>query len=187
MSNPRTLHVNVYKGGYLAAHWTREFADAAALTIGVEREACVEAAFHDGDGLGLPASPDDEARSLIRNSIETLVRKMAPWAREEADRMLLAMGMGVAPGPAEGHVASPEARGAPVGRRVYPTAGMTADVFAELLAESRARFDALTPAQQEAELRLQQESYVRGEMGMRDADSRRTGRPRNNDHEDDCA
>lgn len=59
--------------------------------------------------------------------------------------------------------------------------------LAGLITAACARFNALSPAEQEAELLAQQESYVRGEMGMRDADRRRTGRPRNNDHEDDCA
>jgi hypothetical protein len=35
----------------------------------------------------------------------------------------------------------------------------------DLLAKAQARFDALTPAEQEAERKAQAESFVRGEMG----------------------
>jgi len=36
----------------------------------------------------------------------------------------------------------------------------------ELLARDKARWDAMTPAQKETMLRLQRESWVRGEMGI---------------------
>lgn len=48
------------------------------------------------------------------------------------------------------------------------------DELRELLRLARLRWDAMTPEQQEAELRAQRDSWVRGEMGMgSDADEAR--------------
>lgn len=330
----RTLYVNVYRGGWLGAHWTRDFADSAALSIGVPREACVETSFVDGQGLatepvqadpavlatdvaetpaeGPVASPegvwrqgryvqqsiylDDEPVCMVASG-ELAARMVAAlnagdvpcWQSQEAalealsvvledhakeveelrtrivemegqernaDRRrfnadvlnrglvnrisaleeelsgatnstkalaarIVELEKGLRPF-AEGRlydgeygddkmvcvyvplgakrhaaallsasdrpVVSPEApqhgNGDDWG---WPAGGVGTDETRKRVLASIAQFRALSPEQQEAELRAQQESWVRGEMGMREADGRRTGRPANNDHEDDCA
>lgn len=214
MSEPRTLHVNVYKGGWLGAHWTRDFADSAALSIGAPREACVEASFVDGQGLEAVQDLHGFAKPGVSETVEVPVEpteamcraagdlwqfhldnhygpplSTAIWAAMIAASPITPLAEPVQPDPAvpatdvaatpaEGPVASPESE-----RKVSPVD----DELAAMIAAACARFNALTPEQQKAELQAQQESWVRGEMGMREADGRRTGRPANNDHEDDCA
>lgn len=191
----RTAYLNVYRGtggvGWLGAHWTREFADEAARSIGVERDACVEVIFEDGEG----GEPESVTPAMLAAGWRELKRAGLPRlgpgpGLEEAYLAMRAVANGITGRPAEPVQAVPAtevAAGSPEGP-VAKAAGrgagtMTAAEYVDRLNAARAEFDAMTPEEQEAMFTCP----TCGVSSMSVVDRRRTGRPANNDHEDDGA